>query len=78
MTISVIRPTGTRGLNNESVLGTPNNRRMLHDLYLQEKKSLNALKSFVSRASEILNLWRVLYDHQFHLVAATLSPVRKM
>lgn len=71
----VFRPTGTRGLNNESILGTPNNRRMLHDLYMQEKKSLNALKSFVARASEILNLWRVLYDHQFNLLATTLSAV---
>ncbi len=48
---------------------------MLYDLYQQEKKSLLALKLFVARAGEILNLWKVLYDHQFHLLAATLSPV---
>lgn len=50
---------------------------MLHDLYVHEKKSLQALKLFVGRANEILNLWKVLYDHQFHLVAVTLSAVRK-
>lgn len=69
------RPTISRGIANETVIGTPNNRRMLHDLYLQEKKSLLALRSFVGRANEVLNLWKVLYDHQFNLVASTLSPV---
>lgn len=72
------RPVMPRGIANESIIGTPNNRRMLQELYAQEKKSLLALKSFVSRASEVLNLWKMLYDHQFNLVASTLSLVSKI
>ncbi|XP_065211453.1 nuclear pore complex protein Nup155 isoform X2 [Planococcus citri] len=67
-------PVMPRGMANDSIMGTPNNRRLLQELYVQEKKSLLALKSFVSRASEVLNLWKMLFDHQFNLVAATLSP----
>ena len=69
------RAAPSRGSANDTIPSTPVNRRKLQELYVEEKKSLQALKSFVGRACEVLHLWKVLYDHQFHLVAATLSSV---
>ncbi|XP_073944058.1 nuclear pore complex protein Nup154 [Choristoneura fumiferana] len=39
-----------------------------------ENSSLHALKLFVSMAIEMLSLWKVLCEHQFHVIAASLPP----
>ncbi|KAK6639409.1 hypothetical protein RUM43_007682 [Polyplax serrata] len=40
---------------------------------LEEKTSLLALKSFVSHACEVLGLWKILCEHQFHVIADMLD-----
>lgn len=43
---------------------------------LEEKTSLLALKSFVSHACEVLGLWKILCEHQFHVIADMLDKVK--
>jgi hypothetical protein len=33
-----------------------------------EKNSIIALRAFLSLALEVLNMWKILCDHQFHIV----------
>lgn len=33
-----------------------------------ERNSLAALKSFISMSLEVLGMWKILCDHQFHIV----------
>lgn len=47
----------------------------LQEAQLEEKRSLDALKTFLSHTCEVLGLWKVLSDHQFHTVAQGLAPV---
>lgn len=44
----------------------------LQDAQLEERESLSALKIFVSHCCEILGLWRILCEHQFHELVACL------
>ncbi|XP_049867137.1 nuclear pore complex protein Nup154 [Pectinophora gossypiella] len=39
-----------------------------------EHASLLALNMFISMAIEMLSLWKVLCEHQFHVIAASLPP----
>jgi nuclear pore complex protein Nup155 len=45
---------------------------------LEEKRSLDALKVFVAHTCEVLGMWRILCEHQFHVVADVLSKVREV
>ncbi|RWS09239.1 nuclear pore complex protein nup155-like protein [Dinothrombium tinctorium] len=38
-----------------------------------ERNSLNNLLQLISRCLEVLGLWRLLFDHQFHTIAALLA-----
>ncbi|CAB3242107.1 unnamed protein product [Arctia plantaginis] len=40
----------------------------------EEHASLQALKLFITLAIEMLSLWKVLCEHQFHVIAASLPP----
>ncbi|XP_068630123.1 nuclear pore complex protein Nup154 [Battus philenor] len=40
----------------------------------EENASLHALKLFIAMAIEMLSLWKVLCEHQFHVIAASLPP----
>lgn len=40
---------------------------------IQEKSSICNLQELVERTIEVLGLWRVLYDHQFHVVSSSLQ-----
>ncbi|XP_026329328.1 nuclear pore complex protein Nup154 [Hyposmocoma kahamanoa] len=42
--------------------------------HTDEHASLQALKLFITLAIEMLSLWKVLSEHQFHVVAASLPP----
>lgn len=46
----------------------------IQDAQLEERQSLDALKVFVGRACEVLGLWKILTEHQFHLIVDLLSP----
>lgn len=45
---------------------------------LQERRSLLALKQLLDHTSEVLGLWKVLCDHQLHLLGETLSADLKL
>ena len=38
-----------------------------------EKSSLQSLHQLISRICEALGLWKILCDHQFHVIAAMLT-----
>ncbi|OWR42917.1 Nuclear pore complex protein Nup155 [Danaus plexippus plexippus] len=40
--------------------------------HTEEQASLHALKMFITMAIEMLSLWKVLCEHQFHVIAASL------
>lgn len=45
---------------------------------LQEKSSISNLQQLNDQTIEMLGLWRVLYDHQFHVIASTLTKVSSL
>lgn len=49
----------------------------LQDAQLEERESLSALKVFVSHCCEILGLWRILCEHQFHELVACLPETHQ-
>lgn len=54
---------------------TPSQKNIQLEAQLEEKASLLALKSFVSHACEVLGLWKILCEHQFHIIAEMLDKV---
>lgn len=42
---------------------------------LREKRSLDAIKVFVMHACEVLGMWKVICDHEFHIVTEKLEKV---
>ncbi|XP_052750627.1 nuclear pore complex protein Nup154 [Galleria mellonella] len=49
-------------------------QRTLAPPHSDEHASLHALKLFIMMAIEMLSLWKVLCEHQFHVIAASLPP----
>ncbi|XP_063620313.1 nuclear pore complex protein Nup154 [Cydia splendana] len=49
-------------------------QRAVPSQHSDENSSLHALKLFVTMAIEMLSLWKVLCEHQFHVIAASLPP----
>ncbi|KAF9410958.1 hypothetical protein HW555_010090, partial [Spodoptera exigua] len=49
-------------------------QRTLAPPHSDEHASLQALKLFITMAIEMLSLWKVLCEHQFHVIAASLPP----
>ncbi|GLG97236.1 Nuclear pore complex protein Nup155 [Gryllus bimaculatus] len=43
------------------------------DALQEEKRSLDAFKGFVTHTCEVLGLWKILCEHQFHVVADALT-----
>lgn len=54
--------SGSRQLLNHTV----------HDAQIEERKSLNSLKLFIGHCCQILGLWRILCEHQFHILIGSL------
>lgn len=65
-----VDPLETPGPNRTVVPHTA-----LQEAQLEEKRSLDALKTFLSHTCEVLGLWKVLSDHQFHNLAQGLATV---
>lgn len=70
-------------LNNTSLINQtartirqPN--QPLQEFQIEERQSIDALKAFVSQACEILGLWKILCEHQFHLLINTLTKEQQM
>ncbi|XP_045519163.1 nuclear pore complex protein Nup154 [Pieris brassicae] len=49
-------------------------QRVVAPPHSDEQASIHALKIFITMAIEMLSLWKVLCEHQFHVVAASLPP----
>lgn len=47
-------------------------RTNLQDAQIEERQSLDAQKAVVNHCCEIVGMWRILCEHQFHLLLATL------
>lgn len=45
----------------------------MQDVQLEERHSLDALKMFVDHAAQVLGLWKVLCEHQFHMLMDTFQ-----
>lgn len=58
--------------------GTPqrNSLHPIQNIQVQEKRSLDAFRVFITHACEVLGLWKILCEHQFHIIADTISKVR--
>ncbi|KAI9566057.1 hypothetical protein GHT06_009857 [Daphnia sinensis] len=50
----------------------------LQDAQMQERKSLLAMKQLLDHTVEVLALWKVLCDHQLHLLGQSLSAEMQM
>ncbi|PSN41988.1 Nuclear pore complex protein 155 [Blattella germanica] len=48
-------------------------RNMEQEAQLEEKRSLDSLKAFVAHTCEVLGMWRILCEHQFHIIASVLA-----
>lgn len=49
--------------------------RTVQDAHQSELKSIECLKMLVARSTEVLNLWKLLNEHQFYIIASKLSDV---
>ncbi|XP_028161974.1 nuclear pore complex protein Nup154 [Ostrinia furnacalis] len=49
-------------------------QRVVAPPHSDEHASLQALKMFITMAIEMLSLWKVLCEHQFHVIASSLPP----
>lgn len=50
-------------------------RTALQDAHQSESKSIECLKQLVVRSAEVFNLWKLLSEHQFFIIANKLSEV---
>lgn len=52
-------------------------RSRLQDVQLQEKHSLDALSMLVDHSCQVLGLWKIMCEHQFHVITDTMPPVSR-
>lgn len=57
---------------NTTLNGSHRPNHTLQDAQIEEKFSLNALKLFVSHCCQVMGLWRILCEHQFHVLIGSL------
>lgn len=50
-------------------------RTAIQDANQSESKSIECLKQLVNRSAEVFNLWKLLSEHQFYIIANKLSEV---
>lgn len=53
------------------------NQTTLQDAQLEERQSLDAFKNFVNHCSQIMGLWRILCEHQFHILVDSLPSTHQ-
>ena len=51
--------------------------RLQAEVQRMEKISLQHAQDFLHRVEEVLGLWRILLDHQFHMLANSMSQVQE-
>lgn len=50
-------------------------RTTVQDAYQSESRSIDCLKQLVVQSAEVFNLWKLLSEHQFFIIANKLSDV---
>ncbi|XP_050544932.1 nuclear pore complex protein Nup155 isoform X2 [Daktulosphaira vitifoliae] len=53
-------------------------RPATQDAYQSESKSIECLKQLVTRSAEVFNLWKLLSEHQFYIIANKLNDQEKV
>ncbi|KAB0800462.1 hypothetical protein PPYR_06202 [Photinus pyralis] len=72
---TVINQTNVTSLNLSHQQVNPTSiNQTLQDAQLEERQSLASFKNFVAHCCQVFGLWKILCEHQFHLLALTLSP----
>lgn len=69
---SMLRPVGHDSFDTSASHRNPQRNRD-QEAQLEEKRSLDSLKMFVTHTCEVLGMWRILCEHQFHVIADVLS-----
>lgn len=59
-------------LYNNSSLNATRMNHTIQDAQLEERQSLDAFKTFVCHCCQVMGLWRILCEHQFHTLAAVI------
>lgn len=72
MQSSMLRRIAQDTFDSPATHRTPQ-RNLEQEAQLEEKRSLDSLKSFVGHTCEVLGMWRILCEHQFHVIASALS-----
>lgn len=58
-----------------TTLAGMNNTRLnqsIQDMQIEERQSLDALKIFVTHCCEVLSLYKILCEHQFHILVDSI------
>ncbi|BFZ16747.1 hypothetical protein BsWGS_19786 [Bradybaena similaris] len=63
----------SRGLRYDGGLDEHTRKRLQAEAQRLEKISLQHVQDLMRRVEEVIGLWRLLGDHQFHVLAATMS-----
>lgn len=79
MTENIATAYNSFGHSNASIVNgfsgnpLPAQQQKRDEALFEEKKSLDALVSFMKYVCEIINLWKILCEHQLHLLVTSLS-----
>lgn len=57
---------------NNTTLNVTRMNHTIQDAQLEERQSLDAFKTFVCHACQVVGLWRILCEHQFHNLVASI------
>lgn len=64
------------GTPQAAPIGSPlSARTRLHEAQIQERNSLDSLKHLVEYSLQVLSLWKLLAEHQFHIIVMSLPQV---
>ncbi|KAL5281513.1 NUP155 family protein [Megaselia abdita] len=54
--------------------GNMNQNNLIEQIQCEEKQSLTFLNQFIKQVCEVISLWKILNEHNFELIMASLSP----
>lgn len=64
-----------RGLRYDGGMDEHSRKRLQAEVQRMEKISLQHVQDLLHRIEEVIGLWRLLVDHQFHILAGSMSQV---
>ncbi|KAK4882783.1 hypothetical protein RN001_006102 [Aquatica leii] len=62
---------------SQQSFNTSRSNQTLQDAQIEERQSLASLKNFVNHACQVLGLWRILCEHQFHFLVLSLPTTHQ-